>query len=140
MPHAYPFWKMFKRWVLLKKKMIRCILCKKIMRKFTPSFYIVQTPSGVYSYWRIAVQEVSIYVSKSDILGPNGNLSDIKNLVSIERETFKDSSYKYRIQKVLLFMSISPLWKTCLKHHKRCTCQLYGHYSLINKMVVILIR
>jgi len=31
-------------------------------------------------------------VSKSDILGPNGDLSDIKNLVSFEREMFGDSS------------------------------------------------
>ena len=34
-----------------------------------------------------------LYVSESDILGPNGNLSDIKNLVSFEREMFEDSSY-----------------------------------------------
>ena len=34
-----------------------------------------------------------IIVSKSDILGPNGNLSDIKNLISFEREMFGDSSY-----------------------------------------------
>jgi len=34
------------------------------------------------------------YVSKSDILGPNSNLSDIKNLVSFEREWFVDSSYQ----------------------------------------------
>jgi len=39
-----------------------------------------------------------IYVSESDILGPNGNLSDIKNLASFERELFEDSSYKYRIK------------------------------------------
>jgi len=37
------------------------------------------------------------YVSESDIFAPNGNLSDIKNLVSFERELFEDSSYKYRI-------------------------------------------
>jgi len=53
-------------------------------------------------------------VSKSDILGPNANLSDIKILVLFEREMFKDSSYSYRITKFLLFMSISILWKTCL--------------------------
>ena len=35
-----------------------------------------------------------LYVSEHDILGPNGNLSDIKNLVSFEREMIKDSSYK----------------------------------------------
>jgi len=57
------------------------------------------------------------YVSESDILGPNGNLSNIKNLVSFERKMFEDSSYKYRIKKFRLFM-----------------------YSLINKLVVILIR
>jgi len=34
-----------------------------------------------------------IYVSETDILGPNGNLSDIENLVSFERELFEDSSY-----------------------------------------------
>ena len=32
-------------------------------------------------------------MSKSDIFGPNANLSDIKNLVSFEREMFEDSSY-----------------------------------------------
>jgi len=72
------------------------------------------------------------YVSESDILGPNGNLSDIKNLVAFERALFEYYSYKYRIKIFLLLMSISPLWNTCLKHHKRCTCQLYGHHSLIN--------
>ena len=38
----------------------------------------------------------TLSVSRSDILGPNGNLSDIKNLVSYEREMFEDSSYKNR--------------------------------------------
>jgi len=37
-------------------------------------------------------------VSESDILGPNDNLSDIKNLVSFEREMFEDSNYSYRIK------------------------------------------
>ena len=37
-------------------------------------------------------------MSESDILGPNGNLSDIKNLVSFEKELFEDSKYKYRIK------------------------------------------
>ena len=41
---------------------------------------------------------ISIIVSKPDILGPNGNLSDIKNLVTFEREMFGDSSYSYRIK------------------------------------------
>jgi len=48
-------------------------------------------------------------VSEHDILGPNGNLSDIKNLVSFEREMIKDSSYKYRIKKFILFMSMLSL-------------------------------
>ena len=48
-------------------------------------------------------------VSESDILGPNDNLSDIRNLVSFERKLFEDSSYKNRIKIILLFMSISPL-------------------------------
>ena len=39
------------------------------------------------------------YVSESDILGPSCNLSDIKNLVSFEREMFENSSYSYRIKK-----------------------------------------
>ena len=39
-------------------------------------------------------------MSESDILGPNGNVSDIANLVSFEKEIFEDSSYKYRIQKI----------------------------------------
>jgi len=91
-------------------------------------------------FWFLVHRKKFLFVSESDILGPNGNLSNVKNLLSFERETLEDSSYKYRIQKFLLFMSISPLWKTCLKHHKRCTCQLYGNNSLINKLVVILIR
>ena len=48
-------------------------------------------------------------MSESDILGSNGNLSDITNLVSFERELFEDFSYKYRIKIFLLSMSISPL-------------------------------
>jgi len=51
----------------------------------------------------------SKYVFESDIYGPNGNLSDIRNFVSFKRELFEDSSYKYRIKIFLLFMSISPL-------------------------------
>jgi len=35
-------------------------------------------------------------MSESDILGPNGNLSDIRNLVPFERELFEDASYKYK--------------------------------------------
>jgi len=62
---------------------------------------------------------IYIYVSESDILGPNGILSDIKNLVLFEREMFGDISWKCRIKIFLLFMSKSPLWNTCLKHHKR---------------------
>jgi len=31
---------------------------------------------------------LTVIVSESDILGPNGNLSDIKNLVLFEREMF----------------------------------------------------
>jgi len=52
-------------------------------------------------------------VSESDILGPNGNLSDIKNLVSFEREkTFKDSSYKYRLQKnPIIYVNITTFKK-----------------------------
>jgi len=50
-----------------------------------------------------------MYVSESDILGPNGNLSNIKNLVSLEREMFEDSNYSNRIKKILLLMLISPL-------------------------------
>ena len=45
---------------------------------------------------------VLTFVSKSDILGPNGNLSDIKNLVSFKREIFADSIYKYRIKFLFL--------------------------------------
>ena len=42
---------------------------------------------------------ICIYMSESDILDPHGNLSDIKNLVSFERELFENSSYKYKIKK-----------------------------------------
>jgi len=41
----------------------------------------------------------SKYESESDIFGPNGNLSDIKNLVSFERKMFQESSYRYKIKK-----------------------------------------
>ena len=44
-------------------------------------------------------------LSESDILGPNGNLSDIKNLVSFKKKLFEDSSYKYRIKIFILLMS-----------------------------------
>jgi len=71
------------------------------------------------------------YVSESDILGPNGNLSDIKNLVSLERDMFEDSSYKYRIKNFLLFVSISLLWNTCLKHHiEWCTLNWWKSKSM----------
>jgi len=78
-------------------------------------------------------------VSESDILGPNGNLSNIKNLVSFEREMFEDSSYSYRIKNPIIYVIITTL-KYMPKHHKRCTCQLHGQYSLINKLMIILIR
>jgi len=53
---------------------------------------------------------IKLIVSKSDNLGPNGNLSDIKNLVSFERETFEDFSYKYRIQKnPIIYVNIITL-------------------------------
>jgi len=35
-----------------------------MLHLLSSSSYIVQTPSGVYSYWRIAVQEMSIYMFK----------------------------------------------------------------------------
>jgi len=35
-----------------------------------------------------------ILVFESDILGPNCNSSNIKNLVSFKRKMFEDSSYK----------------------------------------------
>jgi len=47
-----------------------------------------------------------IYVSESDILGPNGNLSDIKNFVSYEREMFEDTSYSFRIKNPIIFVNI----------------------------------
>jgi len=40
------------------------------------------------------------------------------------------------IEKIYYFANITTL-KYMPKHNKRCTCQLYGHYSLINKMVVL---
>jgi len=49
------------------------------------------------------------YVSKPDIFGPNAYLSDIENLVSFERATFEDYSFKNRTKIFLLFMSISLL-------------------------------
>jgi len=78
-------------------------------------------------------------VSKSDILGPNANLSDIKNLVSFKREMFGDSSYSYRIKNPIIYVNITTL-KYMPKYHKQCTCQLYGHYRLINKLMIILLR
>ena len=53
---------------------------------------------------------MSKYVSKCDMLGPNANLSDIKNLVSFEREMFGDSSYSYRIKKnPIIYVNITTL-------------------------------
>jgi len=51
---------------------------------FVLHFILTVTPSDIY-----------IFLSQSDILGPNGKLSDIKNLVSFQRELFKDSNYIY---------------------------------------------
>ena len=48
-------------------------------------------------------------MSESDIFGPNGNLSDIKNSISFEREMFEDSSYSYRIKKKSYYL--------CQYHH-----------------------
>ena len=57
----------------------------------------------------VVLLETFIFVSEFDILGPNDNLSDIKNLVSFKRKLFEEFSYKQRIKIFLLFMSISPL-------------------------------
>jgi len=38
------------------------------------------------------------YVSESDILGLNCKISDIKDLVSFEKEMFENSRYSYRIK------------------------------------------
>jgi len=48
-------------------------------------------------------------VSEYDILGPNGNLSDIKNLVSFEREMFEDSNYSYSIYIPIIYVNITTL-------------------------------
>ena len=66
------------------------------------------------------------YVSKSDILGPIDYLSDIENLVSLERAMFKDYGFKYRIKIFLLFMIIylDLLCNTRLEHHEQSTCQI----------------
>ena len=65
-----------------------------------------------------------VNVSESDMLGPIEFLSDIKNLVPLERAMFEDYSFKYKMKIFRSFMSISPLWKVCLKHHEQCTCQI----------------
>ena len=56
--------------------------------------------ANIYNY-------IYIYVSEFDILGPNGNLCDIMNSVSFEREIFEDSSYSYKIKSYVL----------CQNHH-----------------------
>jgi len=52
-----------------------------------------KTRNTQYTYLYILSKLISVYtyVSESDILGPNGILSDIKNLVSFEGEMYKDS-------------------------------------------------
>jgi len=50
-----------------------------------------------------------MYVTESDILCPNGNLSDISNLVSFEREMFEDYNYSYRIKSLIIYVNITSL-------------------------------
>jgi len=59
-------------------------------------------------------------MSESDILGPIDYFSDIENVVSFEMAMFTDYNFKYKIKIFLLFMFISPLSITCLKHHEQC--------------------
>ena len=72
---------------------------------------------GIFTEWilreleeRCVEYTVSLpYWSESDILGPNGNLSEIKNLVSFEREMFEDFSYIYRIKNPFIYVIIAAL-------------------------------
>jgi len=50
-----------------------------------------------------------MYVTKSDILCPNGNLSDIRKLVSFEREMFEDYNYSYRIKNLIIYVNITTV-------------------------------
>ena len=54
------------------------------------------------------------------MLGPIDFLSDIENLVSIERAMFEDYSFKHKMKIFIFFMSISPLLNACLKHNEQC--------------------
>jgi len=58
--------------------------------------YIYPTETCLWNSFSTELNAIfHIYVSESDIVGPNGNLSDIKNLVPFEMELFEDSSYKF---------------------------------------------
>ena len=61
---------------------------------------------GWCTWLSLAVDPIVTYVSQSDILGPIAYLSDIENLVLLERVMSGDYSFKYKIQLFLLFMSI----------------------------------
>jgi len=46
------------------------------------------------------------YVSESDILGPIDYISDIKNVVSLERAMYENYSFDYRT-KIFLFIYVN---------------------------------
>jgi len=62
-------------------------------------FFVGWNSGNLFNAKTVVTVYVLKIVSESDILCPNGNLGDIKNLVSFEREMFEDSSYKCRIKK-----------------------------------------
>ena len=81
-----------------------------------------------------------IYVSQSDILGPIDYFSDFEIFVSFERGMFADYSFKNKMKIFLFFMSISPLWKTCLKHQKQCICQFYFYQYICGQFHKIILQ
>jgi len=82
----------------------------------------------VFYYTKHSISQIykplHVYVSESDIFRPIDYISDIEILVSFERDMFADYFFKNKMKIFLFFMSISPLWNTCLKHQKQCICQI----------------
>jgi len=69
------------------------------------------------------------YVSESDILEPNDDLSAIENFASFERAMFEDYSFKYRIKILLLYTPISPHCNTYLYMSNTRMIQFYQYIS-----------
>jgi len=97
-----------------------------VLTKLTLIAHILYVmPGNSWMLKKTIVKEISIYclrlkrmyrnnISESDTLGPIDNFSDIEILVSLERDMFACNSFTNKMKIFLYFMSISPLWNTCL--------------------------